>query len=92
MLKTFHYFAADSLTGAGYQGVRTAVQVGIAVFNVLVNLWIIPAYGWRGAAWSSLASDGLLAVILWMIALRLSSKARERYQKPAVIAVETIQS
>jgi O-antigen/teichoic acid export membrane protein len=75
LLKTMHYFVADSLTGAGYQGLRTAMQAGIAGLNVLVNLWIIPAYGWRGAAWSSLASDGLLAAGLWMIALRLSSKA-----------------
>jgi hypothetical protein len=23
-------------------------------------MWIIPAYSWRGAAWSSIASDALL--------------------------------
>jgi hypothetical protein len=34
----------------------------VAVFNVLINLWIIPLYSWRGAAWSSLASDALLAL------------------------------
>jgi len=75
LLKTMHYFVADSLTGAGYQGLRTAMQAGIAGLNVLVNFWIIPAYGWRGAAWSSLASDGLLAAGLWLIALRLTRKA-----------------
>jgi len=65
LLRTFHSFAADSLTGAGHQGLRTLVQVLVAVFNVLINLWIIPIYSWRGAAWSSLASDGLLAITLW---------------------------
>jgi O-antigen/teichoic acid export membrane protein len=65
LLKTMHYFVADSLTGAGYQGLRTLVQVVVAVFNVVINLWLIPAYSWRGAAWSSLASDGLLAASLW---------------------------
>jgi O-antigen/teichoic acid export membrane protein len=35
--------------------------VGVAIFNVLLNLWLIPAYSWRGAAWSSIASDALLA-------------------------------
>ena len=92
LLKTLHYFAADSLTGAGFQGTRTTVQVGIAIFNVLFNLWIIPAYGWRGAAWSSLASDGLLAATLWLIAIRLSVKARASYQEPAVVAAQAGQT
>jgi O-antigen/teichoic acid export membrane protein len=74
LLKTLHYFAADALTGAGYQGARVTAQIGVAVFNVFLNLWIIPAYGWRGAAWSSLASDGLLAAILWFIAMRLCAR------------------
>jgi O-antigen/teichoic acid export membrane protein len=65
LLKTLHYFVADSLTGAGLQGLRTALQVGVAVFNILLNLWLIPAHSWRGAAWSSLASDGMLAATLW---------------------------
>jgi O-antigen/teichoic acid export membrane protein len=66
LLKTLHYFVADSLTGAGLQGLRTALQVGVAVFNILLNFWLIPAYSWRGAAWSSLASDGMLALSLWL--------------------------
>ena len=60
VLRGLHYFLSDSLTGAGHQGVRTAIQTGVAAFNILINLWIIPAYSWRGAAWSSIASDGLL--------------------------------
>ncbi len=67
LLKAMHYFAADTLTGAGFQGVRSAVQVIVAVFNVLINLWLIPLYSWRGAAWSSLASDGLLILGLWIM-------------------------
>ncbi|MBW4609710.1 MAG: flippase [Hassallia sp. WJT32-NPBG1] len=66
-LKAMHYFAADSLTGAGFQRGRSAVQVVIAVFNVLANLWLIPLYSWRGAAWSSLASDALLMLGLWIM-------------------------
>jgi O-antigen/teichoic acid export membrane protein len=60
ILKGLHYFLADSLTGAGHQGLRASLQAGVAVFNVLINLWLIPAYSWRGAAWSSIASDALL--------------------------------
>ena len=39
----------------------------MAVFNVLVNLWIIRAYAWRGAAWSSLVTDSLLVILLYVI-------------------------
>jgi O-antigen/teichoic acid export membrane protein len=61
VLKVVHMFLTDSLAAAGYQGLRTSIHVGTAVFNVVINLWIIPAYSWRGAAWSSIASDALLA-------------------------------
>jgi len=75
LLKTMHYFAADALTGAGYQALRTLMQVAVAGFNVMANLWLIPAYSWRGAAWSSLASDGLLALALWSCALWLRTRS-----------------
>jgi O-antigen/teichoic acid export membrane protein len=88
VLKTLHYFVADSLTGAGHQGLRTLVQVLVAVFNVLINLWIIPAYSWRGAAWSSLASDGLLAVSFWCCAAILRNRDQDSIQS-AQVAVET---
>jgi O-antigen/teichoic acid export membrane protein len=71
VLKTLHFFVADALTGAGRQKTRMLVQIGVAVFNVAVNLWIIPAYGWRGAAWSSIASDGLLALSLLLTVTHL---------------------
>jgi O-antigen/teichoic acid export membrane protein len=76
VLKVMHYFLSDSLTGAGYQGVRTCVQAGVALFNVLINLWIIPAYSWRGAAWSSIASDALLVCSVGTAAYVLSRRAR----------------
>src|SRR5271156_5495242 len=72
MLKAVHYFLSDALTGAGHQVVRTAIQVGVAIFNVLLNLWLIPAYSWRGAAWSSIASDALLATGVVVAAQTLS--------------------
>jgi O-antigen/teichoic acid export membrane protein len=67
LLKSVHYFAADTLTGAGYQGRRTVAQVVVALFNVVVNIPLIAQASWRGAAWSSIASDALLAVMLWTI-------------------------
>ncbi|WP_165522003.1 lipopolysaccharide biosynthesis protein [Micromonospora zingiberis] len=65
VLKSLHYLAADALSGARMQGRRTICQIGIGVLNALLNLWLIPAYGWQGAIVSSLACDALLAVLLW---------------------------
>lgn len=66
LMKAVHYLAADSLTGAGHQQVRSGIQILVAVFNVAVNIVLIPRYAWLGAAWSSIASDGLLALCLWI--------------------------
>jgi O-antigen/teichoic acid export membrane protein len=67
VLKSIQSFAADTLTGAGYQGTRTSLQVGIALFNVGINLPLITGWSWRGAAWASLITDALLAGMLWMV-------------------------
>ena len=77
ILKALHYFLSDTLTGAGYQGLRSAIQTSVALFNILLNLWLIPAYSWRGAAWSSLASDGLLACAAGAAVFLLASRHRE---------------
>jgi O-antigen/teichoic acid export membrane protein len=76
ILKVLHYFFSNALTGAGYQAVRTRIQAGVAAFNVLINLWLIPAYSWRGAAWSSIASDGLLACGVGLAAFVLSRQSQ----------------
>src|SRR5215471_7158168 len=60
LLKAVHSFLGDALTGAGYQALRTAIGAGVAMFSVCINMWVIPVYSWRGAAWSSIASDALL--------------------------------
>lgn len=82
LLKTIHYFLADTLTCSGHQGCRALIQGGVAGFNVLINLWIIPLYSWRGAAWSSVASDTLLAASMYLAVLVMSraSKQTNRYQ------------
>jgi O-antigen/teichoic acid export membrane protein len=76
VLKGLHYLLSDSLTGAGHQGLRTAIQAIVAAFNVLINIWIIPAYSWRGAAWSSIASDALLVCGVGAAVLILSRRSR----------------
>lgn len=76
LLKAVHSFLADALTGAGYQALRTVISAGVAVFNVLLNIWMIPTYSWRGAAWSSIASDALLICGIGMAVFILSRRAQ----------------
>jgi O-antigen/teichoic acid export membrane protein len=68
-LRCIHSFLADAFSGAGLQRVRTAIQVGVALLNIGINLVILPRYTWRGAAWASLACDALLACAFWLSAL-----------------------
>lgn len=67
-LRCFHVFFADSLSGAGYQRTRTAIQVVVGLVNVGLNLVILPRYSWRGAAWTSLACDAALVMVFWLTA------------------------
>jgi O-antigen/teichoic acid export membrane protein len=66
-LKCVHVFLSDTLTGANHQWQTSSAQVVVSIFNILVNLWIIRAFAWRGAAWSSLMTDGLLIGLLYVI-------------------------
>jgi O-antigen/teichoic acid export membrane protein len=67
LFRSLHLGAGDTLTGAGYQRYRTAAQLSAAGLNFGLNLWLIPAYSWHGAAWASLATDGGLAATNWLI-------------------------
>jgi O-antigen/teichoic acid export membrane protein len=72
VMRCVHWFLADALSGANVQGIRTAVQVGVALLNIGLNLLVLPRWSWVGAAWTSLASDAALmvavyAVIQWKI-------------------------
>ena len=55
--------SGSAVTGMGKQHFHMATQVLVAVWNVGLNLWLIPRYGWVAACWTSLASDSLMAVI-----------------------------
>jgi O-antigen/teichoic acid export membrane protein len=70
LLRCIHSFMADSLSGAGLQRIRTGIQMLAALINIGLNVVILPAYSWRGAAWTSLGCDGLLVVLFWSTAFR----------------------
>ena len=74
-IAAFQYLAADTLTGAGHQKARSIVQVGAALINVLLNIWLIRFYSWKGAAWATLISDSLRLICLWLIVFLLYRKA-----------------
>jgi O-antigen/teichoic acid export membrane protein len=78
LLRSVHYLGANTLTGAGYQRVRSAIQLVVAGLNVALNLWLIPSYGWLGAAWTSLASDGLLVACYWSAVWLLMQRTTPR--------------
>jgi O-antigen/teichoic acid export membrane protein len=66
-IKSIHAFLTDTLTGADYQWQRSLVQMVVAGFSITANLWMIRAFGWRGAAWTSVITDLLLATLLYLI-------------------------
>jgi O-antigen/teichoic acid export membrane protein len=78
LLRSFHLLGAYTLTGAGYQRVRSAIQLVVAGLNVALNLWLIPIHGWLGAAWASLACDGLLVACYWLAVWLLLHHATPR--------------
>jgi O-antigen/teichoic acid export membrane protein len=87
VFRSLHLGAGDTMTGAGYQRYRTAAQLGAAALNFALNLWLIPAYSWHGAAWASLLTDGSLAAGNWIILgwlIRRESKPRLGNQVVAV--------
>jgi O-antigen/teichoic acid export membrane protein len=72
LLRSIHIVLGNSLTANGKQPLRLACQITVALFNLGLNLWLIPTHGWRGAAWSSLASDGALAMLIMMVVISTS--------------------
>ena len=90
LLRGIHRIAGGALTGSGHQNFRTASQLIVAALNFALNLWWIPVYGWIGAAWSSLASDGLLAVLNSL--LLFFTWYRTSHQEPRALAESKVYS
>lgn len=67
LFRAMHSLGADALTGVGLQAKRSLLQVGVAILNALLCLFLIPINGWIGAAWASLLSDGVLALLIWIM-------------------------
>lgn len=76
-----HVIMGNALTGAGLQRYRTASQMAAAGMNFLLNLWLIPSFGWQGAAWSSLATDAALALSNIFLVMLLSRRETTEFPR-----------
>jgi O-antigen/teichoic acid export membrane protein len=85
LLRCVHLFLGDALSGAGYQGTRTSVQVGVGGLNILLNIYFIARWSWRGAAWTSVMCDGLLLLGFW-VALKWACRNAERVAVVGVLS------
>jgi O-antigen/teichoic acid export membrane protein len=85
LLRCIHSFLADALTGANMQVRRTLIQIGVALVNILLNFLILPRWSWRGAAWTSIASDALLVISLW-VCIQLTLRGQRQRQSNSVAA------
>ncbi len=81
VFRSVHHITGSALTGSGYQAYRTCTQVCAAVLNLILNLWLIPRYGWKGAAWASLVTDGMLAVACWGLLQITRSLVHSKFAK-----------
>jgi O-antigen/teichoic acid export membrane protein len=82
VFRSIHQMTGSALTGAGMQVYRTSSQVAAALASFGLNIALIPKFGWPGAAWGSLLTDGLLAAmntgyLFWLCRARKSDSIPE---------------
>jgi O-antigen/teichoic acid export membrane protein len=80
--RSLHLSAGDALLAGGYQKVRFSLQLLVAAGNYGANLYLIPRYSWRGAAWASIATDGSLGIMSWAALYWLRQRARRQGTNP----------
>jgi O-antigen/teichoic acid export membrane protein len=91
LLRSIHYFAADTLTGSGHQGIRSGVQVFVTVTSLVLNSVLIPLYTWRGAAMVAITTDFLLIIGLWGAVWGLSKHATASAKTSLVVREANIE-
>jgi O-antigen/teichoic acid export membrane protein len=74
LFRCFHLSAGDAMAGAGYQRYRLGGQAVAAAFNFGANLYLIPHFSWRGAAFASMLTDGGLGLLSWTVLLALKKR------------------
>ncbi|MGO9338929.1 MAG: flippase [Terracidiphilus sp.] len=82
IFRSVHQITGSVLTALGLQRLRTVTQVTAVVLNFGLNVWLIPEFGWHGAAWSSLATDGTLGILNWCVLERHSKVHMAKMAQP----------
>lgn len=67
LLRVLHYAWGTTITASASQWNRTTTQIGAAALNLALCAWMIPRWSWEGAAIASLATDGSLAMLSWVM-------------------------
>lgn len=70
-LHMLHAVAADALSGAGYQKLRSLIEISAAVLNVFLNWMWIGKYSYLGAVWALLTTFMFSASALWFASTRI---------------------
>lgn len=60
VLQSVRTTISNALTGADFQNHRTVIFVVAALFNIALNLVLIPRFSWYGAVYATYATEALL--------------------------------
>ena len=67
----------SALGGSGRQGIAVSILVAGAVVNILLNLWLIPLWGWRGALAATYSVE-LIMMVAMAAGMWIGEEARKR--------------
>ena len=77
LLKGLQYFPANALTGADHHNVRSKIIVTTALLNLGANIVLVPQFGWRAVAATTLVSETIFALLLWAAVVAISKREAE---------------
>lgn len=67
IIQGLHYLLGDTLMGLDRQAIRSLLQFITAGLNVSLNLFLIPAWSWRGAAVATYLGEGSLVLMSFLV-------------------------
>lgn len=67
------------LMGGDRQSFAVKILAGGGLFNIALNLWLIPLWSWRGAAAATYAAEITMALAMGLIAYFLQAKQNKPY-------------